>query len=361
MSFKLALTAIVAFCLAFKISANVLELTKDTFHQHVDGSSNVLVEFYAPWCGHCKNLAPEYKLAAETFQAGDDIKLVAVDATESPELANKYGVQGYPTLKFFPKGSDVAEDYGGGRTADTIVKWINEKIGTSRKVKLPPSHVVALTTDSFDKTVLGSKAALVEFYAPWCGHCKNLAPKYEQLASAFAGESDVVIAKVDCTEEEDIASRYEISGYPTLKFFPPGSAEPENYEGQRELNAMVDFINSKVGTQRNADGTLKPSAGRVAVLDDLISSSSHKVDSVLVAGLKEKLEVLSNKDAYFGKLYLNTAEKILSKGSSYIQSETQRLSKLLSGSNLKPETRSTFMLRKNILDAFVVSENKEEL
>jgi thiol-disulfide isomerase/thioredoxin len=47
--------------------AEVIELTADTFANHVDGSSNILVEFYAPWCGHCKQLAPEYKLAGETF------------------------------------------------------------------------------------------------------------------------------------------------------------------------------------------------------------------------------------------------------------------------------------------------------
>jgi protein disulfide-isomerase A6 len=72
--------------------------------------------------GHCKNLAPEYKLAGETFQPSDDVKLIAIDATEAPKLSQQYGIQGYPTLKWFPKGSNDPEDYTGGRTADTIVK-----------------------------------------------------------------------------------------------------------------------------------------------------------------------------------------------------------------------------------------------
>lgn len=127
----------------------------------------------------------------DRFRSG--IKLAAVDATQAQELADKYGVKGYPTLKYFPKGSIVAEDYEGGRTAETIVKydaqlhcktcstpfhvvfvccrWVNEKVGTNRKVKVPPSHVAALTTETFDSTVLGSKAALVEFYAPWYVYC----------------------------------------------------------------------------------------------------------------------------------------------------------------------------------------------
>ncbi len=100
------------------------------------------------------------------------MKIAAVDATQAQSLASKYGVQGYPTIKFFPKGSTTPEEYQGGRTADTIVKWVNDKVGTTRKVKTAPSFVTTLTSDNFDQFVGGNKAALVEFYAPWCGHCK---------------------------------------------------------------------------------------------------------------------------------------------------------------------------------------------
>ena len=147
-------------------------------------------------------MAPEWKIAGETFQPDEyvplftasntteffnilivyilsspfhsDIVIAAVDATASPDLQKKYGIQGFPTIKFFPKGqsADSPEEYDGGRSADTIVSWVNGKIGTSRKVKVAPSAVAALTEDNFDEEVLGSKAALVEFYAPWCGHCK---------------------------------------------------------------------------------------------------------------------------------------------------------------------------------------------
>jgi len=97
--------------------------------------------------------------------------------------------QGYPTIKFFPKGSTKAEDYQGGRTADTIVSWVNEKVGTNKKVKKLPTAVTELTPDNFDSVALDkSKHVLVEFYAPWCGHCKQLAPKYEELAKIFSGE-----------------------------------------------------------------------------------------------------------------------------------------------------------------------------
>lgn len=124
-------------------------------------------------CGHCKNLEPEWKIAADTFTAADGVVIAAVDATENMELADKFGVKGYPTIKYFPKGSTEAQEYNGGRTADTIVSWVNEKAGTSRKVKKAPSAVKDLTSDNFEAVALNpSKAVMVKFYAPWCGHCK---------------------------------------------------------------------------------------------------------------------------------------------------------------------------------------------
>lgn len=83
----------------------------------------------------------------------------------------------------------------------------------------------------------------------------------------------VVIAKVDCTEERDIGTRFEVSGYPTIKYFPAGaSKEPQAYQGAREVKDFVEFINKEAGTERTAEGGLLASAGRVAALDALVSS-----------------------------------------------------------------------------------------
>ncbi|KAG0709680.1 thioredoxin-like protein [Suillus ampliporus] len=102
-------------------SSDVLNLTKDNFGSSVNAEPLILVEFFAPWCGHCKALAPHYEDAATALKE-KEIKLAKVDCVEQADLCQSHGVQGYPTLKVFRNGEST--DYSGPRKADGIISYM---------------------------------------------------------------------------------------------------------------------------------------------------------------------------------------------------------------------------------------------
>jgi len=449
--------------------SDVLVLTNDNFEQALADHKFLLVEFYAPWCGHCKALEPEWNMAAKQLASRDpasEIKLAKVDATEQQDLAGKFDVGGYPTIKFFKNNAPNAIEYGGGRTKDDIINWLDKKSG-------PPAHAIngadraksfteehdvvvvayqedatvfvavadsiddyqfglldadaaadlkvekgqialfkkfddgrvdfdgdltienlskfiksealplvnefnedtapkifggdidqhillfvaksdenfktindafataakshkgstlfvlvdcdvedngrvleffgldqdqcpdvriiqmgesmkkfkpqdeKLSADAFNAFIKGvsdgtiqkhlmsedepedntkpvfyvtgknygklvaqtDKMILIEFYAPWCGHCKALEPTWEKLGEHFKDNEDVIIAKSDATanEFEDV----DVQGFPTIKFWPAGEdREHIDYNGARDLEAMIKFVESG-GTEGN--------------------------------------------------------------------------------------------------------------
>lgn len=347
-------TALV-FSVLFIIAFSQDELTPDSFDSVVDGSKSVFAMFYAPWCGHCKNFKPEYAKVAAAFAKEDSVAIVSVDADQYKDIASKYGVSGYPTLKFFAKGSTEAEDYSSGRTADDVVKFINEKAGTNAIVVEPPSPVTILTGDNFNSIALdNSKDVLVEFYAPWCGHCKQLKPIYDVVASAFSNEENVIVAKVDATEHTELASNYEVKGYPTIKFFPKGTDDVVDYKSARTADAFVEFLNENAGTRRNVDGSLTRSAGRFPELDTLANkylTNSGERSSVLSA-----LKTLCESDKFTEsdcKYYLKYADKIAEKGDEYTTKERDRLQKLSKSDSVQKEKRDNFIYRMNVLNGFL--------
>lgn len=327
----------------------IVDLTPDNVDTVLDGSKHVLAEFYAPWCGHCKTLAPEMEKLGETIdkQRPADVVVAKANCDAHADICSRFQVRGYPTIKFFPKGSQQPEDYNKGRTQDDMVAFLNDKTGSRLRVVKPISHVVDLDPTNFDSIALSDdKDVLVEFYAPWCGHCKALAPTYEKVANAFRLDSDkVVIAKVDADAHRSLGQRFGVSGYPTIMFFPKGSKEGEKYNKGRSLNEFISFINEKTGLKRSDTGLLDDSAGRTEELDALATKFFNHAS--------EREDIIKSAEGKDGaSYYVKVMKNVLAKGDEYVAKEKARLHRLLESNSVNDKMLDSLKTRINILSAF---------
>jgi protein disulfide-isomerase A1 len=152
--------------------------------------------------------------------------------------------------KFKPETDDLSTDsfnaFIKGVESGTITKHLmSEEIPEDNS-----GPVFTIVGKNYEATVYDAeKDVLVEFYAPWCGHCKALEPVWEKLGKHFADNDNVIIAKSDATANE--FDDVEVQGFPTLKFYPKGEARDiVDYEGGRDLEALIKFVESG-GTEGN--------------------------------------------------------------------------------------------------------------
>jgi len=163
---------------------DVLVLDEVNFDSTIaEHQAGILVEFFAPWCGHCKKLAPEYKRAATKLMEETDGKarLAMIDATEEKELAQRYGVKGFPTLKLFKGGNtDKWTEYEGGRTEREIVAYMKKKTGSVARL--------VVDGDDFRRT-LGAAAGAGTGGVLVCGFFSDLDGAAAQLFFRAADDS----------------------------------------------------------------------------------------------------------------------------------------------------------------------------
>ena len=197
---------------------------------------------------------------------------------------------------------------------------------------------------------------LTEF---WVTDCKTLAPIWEKVASDFASETGVLIAKVDCEADnaKAIAQAAGVKSYPTIHYYPKGSKEPVPYSGGRTEDDLVNFMNEKAGTYRVAGGSLNAVAGTIPKLDSLL-------DSLKTGGeraYKAFVTTANLAEHKYGSYYIKVAKKI-EENSGYVEKELARVKSLLAKGGLAPEKVDDLISRSNILSKFRGGEAaKDEL
>ncbi|KAH7251752.1 thioredoxin-like protein [Fusarium tricinctum] len=345
----------------------VIELLPSNFDDIVLKSGKpTLVEFFAPWCGHCKTLAPIWEDLANTYEhAKDKVQIAKVDADAQRDLGKRFGIQGFPTLKYFDGKSNKPQDYKSGRDLESLTKFLVEKTGVKPKKKLElPSEVTYLNDATFPKAIGGDKHVLVAFTAPWCGHCKTLAPTWEDLANTFVNDKNVLIAKVDAEapNSKAIAEEQGVKSYPTLKWFPAGSKEAVAYEGGRSEQALVDWINEKAGTHRVVGGGLNAIAGTVESLDTLVAKiTGGAAIADVAAEIKKEAEGLTDAaQKTYAEYYVRVFDK-LSSNDDWVSKELVRLDGILAKGGLAPSKRDQIQQKTNVLRKFVQKKAGEKV
>jgi thioredoxin domain-containing protein 5 len=278
--FALALVVCVAF-------AEVEVLTKDNFDEKTK-EGVWLIKFFAPWCGHCKRLAPTWEELSKKTEG--KFHVAEVDCTVQKELAQRFQIHGFPTIKYIKDGA-APEDVRVPRTVEAYLKYVKDIVGLEnvpeekkpdpeKFVPKPPEEgkVVKLTKDNFELTKKG--AWLIKFFAPWCGHCKRLAPTWEELAKKTEGKFHV--AEVDCTVETELAQRFQIRGYPTIKYIKDG-ADALDVNVPRTVEAYIKYAKEQAeAPAKKPTEKVEGVAADVLSLDDAAFEKIKKERPVMV-------------------------------------------------------------------------------
>jgi len=183
------------------------------------------------------------------------INWVYIDWAKFARHAERLGLSGttVPSIAIenTVNGLHYAFDESVDLATEGLTAWVDQFLAstlapTIKSEPIPEDNngpVTVVVAKNFEQVVLDdSKDVFVKFYAPWCGHCKAMAPTFEELGQAFQDVNNVVIAKMDATAN-DVDQSFGIQGFPTLLLFPRGNkSQPVRYEGDRSLEDMKTFV-----------------------------------------------------------------------------------------------------------------------
>uniref|UniRef100_A0A663LRL0 DnaJ homolog subfamily C member 10 n=1 Tax=Athene cunicularia TaxID=194338 RepID=A0A663LRL0_ATHCN len=228
---------------------SAVSLTPETFVELVQRRKREeiwMVDFYAPWCGPCQALMPEWKKMARMLNGL--ISVGSVDCQKYYSFCHQESVRGYPEIRLFPQKSNSAHQYfsynGWHRDSYSLRAWALGYL---------PQVSVDLTPQSFTEKVLNGKDHwVIDFYAPWCGPCQNFAPEFEILARMVKGK--VKAGKVDCQAYAQTCQTADIRAYPTVKFYPYQGTKVNilgEYIDSRDAKGIADLLNEKLEAIQN--------------------------------------------------------------------------------------------------------------
>ncbi|XP_029948772.1 protein disulfide-isomerase A2 [Salarias fasciatus] len=201
-----------------------------------------------------KLLVEEARPVAKEFKG--KMLFITIDVTAAlSHVLGYFGVseKDAPTARVI--NMDSGKKFGiapGELTANSLRQLCQEVVdGTAkpyyRSQEIPEdwdkNPVKVLVGKNFEAVALDpTKNVFVEFYAPWCAHCKELSPIWDQLGEKYSDHADIIIAKMDATANE--VESVQVDGFPTIKYFPAEGKEEITFTGNRDLETFSKFLDS---------------------------------------------------------------------------------------------------------------------
>ncbi|KAF8189719.1 protein disulfide isomerase [Pholiota molesta] len=303
---------------ATAVPVSSTELTPDTFDATV-GKGLWFIEHFSPYCGHCRDFKPTWdQLVAEAAEEIPDVKLATVNCITYGDLCDKNGIKSWPSLLMFEDGK-IVDKFKGPRDLDDLKTFMkryvkdaplpdpplslprDHRCQTHTPIQ-PPKHtlnptgeVLALTGDTFSST-LASGPAFVKFFAPWCGHCKKLAPTWKQFAQHMKGK--VTVAEVNCDDNSALCKAQGIEGYPTLVWFGQGNTENgrSEYNSGRKLDQLIAF--AEKASASGVEILSKPEElNAIVAAEDVVYLLLHSAsDTAIIDTIREAPRIFASSD-----------------------------------------------------------------
>ncbi len=250
-----------------------IEITPSTFQTYIKEGNLNFVCYYAHWCHYSKKMLP--KLDKLSHKIKDlPIKIVTYDceAKGQHKICDNLKIDGYPTLYSY-NGEKQVKEYEKGENVDYLYEFVTQFLDSVNKKAVEDTkgydfvqkyftssssvpningRVVELTDDNFDGTTKG-EPWFIDFYATWCGHCKQLEPTWIKLGEQLKGK--VNIGKVEASQNSKVANRFSVQGYPTLLFI--NGENVIKYKGDRTLTSLKQFAKGSLAKSEIREFTEK--------------------------------------------------------------------------------------------------------
>lgn len=347
----------------------------------VNSGKYVLVDFYADWCRHCMNLMPTIEELADKYEFTPEVDIFKINGDEDGRrMTSKYKIEGFPTLLLF-HGSDKPKVYSGLRDADSISNFIQLVSG----VRLRTAHeefsplVIQLTDYNFQESVLRTNhKTLVLFSSLEDKMAQQLHAVWNELTEIYKNEENQIrFARVNMHREnkaqvKNTVGQFGVINSPMILFFDPQKVDPDGlkrpsyYGSELTKSGFVHFINNEAGTNRDTDGSLQKSAGRIQVIENLFAKKKEDVLPILEkieAQLEEKgLDalvlakiLLTADDLPMLAYYKRAVSYFVEGGKASLERESQRLKNLLANSRDSIDSKALDYMQKrsNILEGLL--------